>query len=790
MAVQNLYFNLQDETGIAILASQVTTLVLRRSADDVLIPSTFVSDNYKIGVSVSTEINEIADVYVNGVKRGSRVPLIGVDAVGQKLDGLSSTTVGNVVLTNNGQIDDSGVALADLVTDSQFETHQDAVDPHPNIEGTDSSTFEIDQDAVAHPTLVNDAGELKVRNADNSAYADLRVKDLIAEGTVTAVNTETIEVSDNIILLNKDVTATPTEDAGIEIERGTSANAQLLWDETNDIWKAGVDGSMSQVLRASDIGSGVSPDISGRDAETSLTTGMHIYIGDDKYMTREDFLQGIMAPSGTTSYAGQVLADLTDPTGGVLSEKVDQSTLTVDTAAHKAKVKAGGITATELASNIDMSAAGFIAEKAKYGMIIDLGAGGNIDNLTVSGEYYVGANGTTAPTTAAYYIQHINYDANNALQIASLYAPSAISLMHRRVKVAGAWKNWYRWRSDAETDYINNQDLSNMAENTIKGRATSGTGDPEDMTVAQATAVLSSSKNGLVPTPTYNYSNGYLVKTDIASDVNAMIVFEIKGYAGPSGERKITHIVGNLYAYVSDIVWQKAMSYGDHAPTVDVFYYDGFLHLFFAQPEASCGYVISAIKTYTASGTTNGINCITTVTNAAKPSSGVTYSKTITPLQVLNTNTVPAKARGTTVTETLTSLPKTTGLNSSQTNVTFESSHGLSNGDRFYIDSEIMTVTSVTTPDTCDISRASLGTAAAAHASAANVYKYTATTAYADSGRIIRLESGALGTKKTRQITIETAFTTVIAKSSNVTYTAGGTTVTLSDNAEYWILGY
>lgn len=55
-------------------------------------------------------------------------------------------------------------------------------------------------------------------------------------GTTTYVNTATLNVADNIINLNSDVVGTPSQDAGIEVNRGSSANVQFIWDETNDRW--------------------------------------------------------------------------------------------------------------------------------------------------------------------------------------------------------------------------------------------------------------------------------------------------------------------------------------------------------------------------------------------------------------------------------------------------------------------------------------------------------------------------------------------------------------------------
>jgi hypothetical protein len=62
---------------------------------------------------------------------------------------------------------------------------------------------------------------------------------LTVSGTTTYINTTTLNVGDNIITLNADVTGTPTENAGIEIERGTATNVSLLWDETLDRWDFG-----------------------------------------------------------------------------------------------------------------------------------------------------------------------------------------------------------------------------------------------------------------------------------------------------------------------------------------------------------------------------------------------------------------------------------------------------------------------------------------------------------------------------------------------------------------------
>ncbi len=66
---------------------------------------------------------------------------------------------------------------------------------------------------------------------------------LTVNGTVTAVNTETTTLNDNIIVLNNNEAGTPSQNAGLEVERGTSANVSILWNESSDQWTASNNGT-------------------------------------------------------------------------------------------------------------------------------------------------------------------------------------------------------------------------------------------------------------------------------------------------------------------------------------------------------------------------------------------------------------------------------------------------------------------------------------------------------------------------------------------------------------------
>lgn len=67
--------------------------------------------------------------------------------------------------------------------------------------------------------------------------------DLTVNGSTTTVNTQELNVSDNIINLNSNVAGAPTQDAGINIVRGTSDDMALIWDEGSDQWMLTDDGT-------------------------------------------------------------------------------------------------------------------------------------------------------------------------------------------------------------------------------------------------------------------------------------------------------------------------------------------------------------------------------------------------------------------------------------------------------------------------------------------------------------------------------------------------------------------
>lgn len=62
---------------------------------------------------------------------------------------------------------------------------------------------------------------------------------LTVKGTVTQVDSTEVNIGDAIIKLNANEVGVPSLNAGFEIERGTSTNVSLIWDESGDRWDFG-----------------------------------------------------------------------------------------------------------------------------------------------------------------------------------------------------------------------------------------------------------------------------------------------------------------------------------------------------------------------------------------------------------------------------------------------------------------------------------------------------------------------------------------------------------------------
>ncbi|HLO11223.1 MAG TPA: hypothetical protein VK190_03080 [Pseudoneobacillus sp.] len=92
------------------------------------------------------------------------------------------------------------------------------------------------------PSYIN-GSKVGIRTASPDANYDVTIAgntyisgNLNVSGSLNYTSSETVQITDNILLLNSNWTTAASEDAGLEVERGTYTNAKLTWNETNNYW--------------------------------------------------------------------------------------------------------------------------------------------------------------------------------------------------------------------------------------------------------------------------------------------------------------------------------------------------------------------------------------------------------------------------------------------------------------------------------------------------------------------------------------------------------------------------
>jgi len=167
---------------------------------------------------------------------------------------LSSAQSGTVVVAKGGHIisgsaDDSNKLNGELA--SHYLDYTNFTNIPSGIVSGSSQTIENLPTGVVSGSQSDARGQLGLDTGDSPTFTDLTLSgDLVVQGTTTTLNTTTFNVEDNIIELNYGGTAT---EGGLFVKDstgGSTTSGSLLWDATNDYWKAGKAGSESKVLLA------------------------------------------------------------------------------------------------------------------------------------------------------------------------------------------------------------------------------------------------------------------------------------------------------------------------------------------------------------------------------------------------------------------------------------------------------------------------------------------------------------------------------------------------------------
>lgn len=218
-----------DTTGNAATATKLATARDIALTGDVTGTASF-DGSANISISTTIAANSVA---------------LGTDTTGDYVQSVSAGT-GVTVTGGTGEGSTPSIAIGQDV----------ATTANPTFAGVTGGNVQVG--VTGDNEIDTDEGNLTIDSAGGTVTVDdnlIVTGDLTVQGTTTTVSSETLLVADNVITLNSNVTGTPTENAGIEIERGTSANVELRWNETNDTWEATRDGSTyaALVLAGDDI---------------------------------------------------------------------------------------------------------------------------------------------------------------------------------------------------------------------------------------------------------------------------------------------------------------------------------------------------------------------------------------------------------------------------------------------------------------------------------------------------------------------------------------------------------
>lgn len=195
---------------------------------------TFEGDNYNIVFDKSDDALEFGDGASAKFGNDGDLKIFHSSTVSY----IQDVGTGNLDISTNGT--DISLRGGNNNSDMLKAISNDAVEIYHNgskkFEST-SSGIDVTGEVKGDSLNIDGAGDI---SGNLEVHGNLTVN-----GTTTTVDSETVTFKDNLLLLNSNVTGTPSGQAGLEVERGTSVNAFIVWNETTDRWSIGLGSNAS-----------------------------------------------------------------------------------------------------------------------------------------------------------------------------------------------------------------------------------------------------------------------------------------------------------------------------------------------------------------------------------------------------------------------------------------------------------------------------------------------------------------------------------------------------------------
>lgn len=165
-----------------------------------------------------------------------------------KASGLTADTLS---IATTAALPAGGSTTIGATTGTQIASAVSASHTQGTDTGTTNGSFLVGTSGVL---LKNNGGtELQIRNSGDTAYLDIHVNNLIVDGTTTTINSNTVNIGDNQITLNSDITTNATNSNGgiavkrLKVDNTTRADAELNYNISTDKWET-VTGAVATTL--------------------------------------------------------------------------------------------------------------------------------------------------------------------------------------------------------------------------------------------------------------------------------------------------------------------------------------------------------------------------------------------------------------------------------------------------------------------------------------------------------------------------------------------------------------